>query len=316
MNHARLGPPVRDMHTGRLHTRVYRSGDHHLWRREVLRDGIPAHSLPSLPADTGLAPAELAKDGAYEYWVVGSLSLGHLIWPPTADAAHRESLAQAMTNAGQTLRSLHAQGPVLVDPAPVPPPVTRLTRWLRSADDHAHHRLTAVLGPARLRELSAWCDVLATPTSAHPHTLLHGEPSVGLIIPCPAPTYAVLLTGETLSHGPAVFDTGWLIGELAEMARLSDPTHAPLFAALATALLTGYGPLTSDDIAPLRLAAGLRSVVHVADYATYVGWADGLEHCIALLPDLVDTSGQAALDAVAVPDPTAAPECPSRTFTS
>ncbi|CAL9502149.1 hypothetical protein SUDANB15_03440 [Streptomyces sp. enrichment culture] len=307
MNRAQPAAPVRDMRTGRLHTRVYRSGDHHLWRREVLRDGVPARSLPSLPTDTGLAPAELAKDGAYEYRVAGGLSLGHLLWPPTADAAHGAPLSPAMTNTGRALRSLHAQGPVLAGPAPVPPPVTRLARWLRSADDHAHHRLTAVLGPARLRELSAWCDVLVTPASAPPHTLLHGEPSVGLIIPCPAPTHAVLLTGETLSHGPAAFDTGWLIGELAEMARLSGPAHAPLFATLATALLAGYGPLTSDDIAPLRLAAGLRSVVHVADYATYVGWADGLEHCIALLPDLVDTSGQAALDAVAVSASTAAP---------
>ncbi|MFF6811114.1 hypothetical protein ACFZAG_14670 [Streptomyces sp. NPDC012403] len=303
MNHSSLGPPVRDMRTGRLHTRVYRSGDSHLWRREVLRDGVPARSLPSLPAGAGLASAELAEDGAYEYLVAGSLSLGHLIWPPTADPAppaHREALARAMTSAGRALRSLHAQGPVLVDPAPVPPPVTRLARWLRSADDHAHHRLTAVLGPARLRELSAWCDVLGAPDPAHPRTLLHGEPSVGLIIPSPAPAHAVLLTGETLSHGPAAFDTGWLIGELAEMARLSGPAHAPSFAALATALLAGHGPLAPDDITPLALAAGLRSVVHVADYATYVGWTDGLEHCITLLPDLVDTSGRAALDAVRV----------------
>ncbi|MGC9381157.1 hypothetical protein [Streptomyces sp. MH13] len=311
MNRPSLGAPVRDMRTGRLHTRVHRSGDGHLWRREVLQDGIPARALPALPAGTGLAAAELAEDGAYEYRVAGGSSLGHLIWPPTADAAgpaHRETLTPAMMSAGRALRSLHALGPVLIDPAPVPPPVTRLARWLRSADDHAHHRLTAVLGPARLRALSAWCDVLAAPAPAHPRTLLHGEPSVGLIIPSPAPAHAVLLTGETLSHGPAAFDTGWLIGELAEMARLCGPAHAPSFAALATALLTGYGPLGPDDITPLALAAGLRSVVHVADYAAYVGWTDGLDHCIALLPDLVDTSGRAALDAVAVPLSTAAPE--------
>lgn len=59
-----------------------------------------------------------------------------------------------------------------------------------------------------------------------------------------------------------------------------------------------------DVITAPHPAACLRGVVHVAAYATYVGWADSLEHRIILLPDLVDTSDQAAPAAVRVIDTT------------
>lgn len=294
----KYGAPLRDMRTARLRTRVYRAGEQYLWRREVLLDNSPPSVFPPLPPGVAVAMAEYKGGGTYEYRVPGGLSLGHRIWPPVAQTGPHEPLAQAMDCVGRALRSLHVQGPVLPAPRLRPPPITRLSRWLRSADDPAHHRLTAVLGSSRVQEVSAWCDAVADPAPT-PRTLLHGEPSVGVIVPTPASPGALLLTGETLTHGPAAFDIGWLLGELAEMARLSDAAHTPLFADLAAALLAGYGPLDFDP-ALLSLTAGLRSVVHVSDYATYVGWNDALEHSIALLPDLVDTAGRAALDAVGV----------------
>lgn len=294
--------PLHDMRTGRLRTRVYRAGEQYLWRRDVLiGDSAPSGALPPLPAGVGLAEAEYRGDGTYEYRAPGGLSLGHRIWPPAARTGPPEPLVRAMRTVGRALRALHARGPALPVPALPPPPISRLSRWLRSTDDHAHRRLTAVLGPSRVEELAAWCDALTDTASARP-ALLHGEPSVGVIVPSPDPSGTVLLTGESLTHGPAAFDLGWLLGELAEMARLADPAHTPLLVDLAAALLAGHGPLDSGS-ALLPLAAGLRSVVHVSDYATYVGWNDGLEHCIALLPDLVDTAGHAALDAVGVRTP-------------
>lgn len=293
------GTPLRDLRTGRLRTRVYRAGDRYLWRRDILRDAPPHGRVPVLPSHPGLAAAVKRTRETYDYVVQGEFSLGHSIWPPAVHTGSASPHARAMRCVGGALRALHAQGPVLASPAPRPQPVTRLSRWLDHADDHARHRLAAVLGFARVRELSAWCEAL-TGTASGPHTLLHGEPSVGVIVPLPDGTSTVLLTGETLAHGPAAFDTGWLLGELSEMARMSDPGHRPLFTDLTTAFLTGLGGLgPRPDL--VALAAGLRSAVHVADYVTYVGWHDGLHDLIAILPDLVDTAGRTALDALGVP---------------
>jgi hypothetical protein len=126
--------------------------------------------------------------------------------------------------------------------------------------------------------------------------LLHGAPSLGLIVPSVSPGNCALLSGEDLARGPAAFDLGWLLGELAEMRAtnvrgiggLPDDRSGPL----ARALLDGYGP-PGDSVTTGR-AATVRVFTHAHDYAAFVGWHDHVTDYLDIIADLIDEDGSSA----------------------
>ncbi|MFJ5222105.1 hypothetical protein [Streptomyces sp. NPDC088400] len=278
------------------------------WTRQRLAGGLDTPP-GQVTAGAGTSPYVLLGTRSADtvtYLVPGGRTLAEIVWPPDRFNGSSELATSALRSTGRALRDLAAcPAPFPGTPAP-PPALTRLTRWLdgEGTEEGAvrlHKLCRSGLGAIRMRVLRDWCRAPAGHRERQ--VLLHGEPSLGLIVPVPDEPHAVLLTGETLSQGPPEFDVGWLLGELAEMADVAR-RHAltdgqgrpPRFDAMATALMAQRGPL--PDLALLRRVATLRRLAHVVDFATYVGWNPGVEAYVEALAGLVDGDGRPALTAI------------------
>ncbi|MFC9219971.1 hypothetical protein ACFT8W_04100 [Streptomyces hygroscopicus] len=239
----------------------------------------------------------------FSYLSPGDRSLAQTIWPPGRVSVTPELATGAMQAVGRALRDLAAYRAGMPGVSAAPPALSRLDRWLRQGgtgenSTRLHELCRSRLGESRLRVLKEWCREPAEPAPGH--VLLHGEPSLGLIVPAPDGPGAVLLTGETLSRGPREFDAGWLIGELAEMADVArhhlpaaGELELPPFDTMAAALLEGCGG--SMELTPLGRVATLRRLAHVVDFATYVGWNPGVGAYVEAIAELVDSDGRPAL---------------------
>ncbi|WP_349345454.1 hypothetical protein [Streptomyces rapamycinicus] len=119
-----------------------------------------------------------------------------------------------------------------------------------------------------------------------------------------------LLIGEELARGPAEYDVGWLLGELAELrllalARTGDDQSVSACEEAARHLLRGYGGDHLDPV-PLGRVAALRVLTHAHDYAAYVAWTAELSDYLDVIAALLDAEGAPAVPA-AVPQHPAHP---------
>ncbi|WP_372408751.1 hypothetical protein [Streptomyces luteireticuli] len=288
--------------TGQLHTEIFATEDNcFLWRRRHLVGGtatavaVGIRDAEFLDSSPHLAVGRPDGDTVV-YTAPGSRSLARIIWPP---APAQLPPTAAMTTVGRALRDLNTCTTPLTAPGP-PPALGRLSRWLRTGDGkdgaaRLHQLCTDRMGPTQLRTLDDWCHAASAGTTGH--VLLHGEPSLGLVVPGPDGHDTVLLTGESLCHGRPEHDMGWLLGELAEMAdvaarHLPDGTTTP-FAAMAEALSAGRD-WTPDPVL-LGRTATLRRMAHLVDFAGHVGWSDGITGYVDTLAALVGDDGRTVL---------------------
>ncbi|MFD0266127.1 hypothetical protein ACFVGY_05945 [Streptomyces sp. NPDC127106] len=237
------------------------------------------------------------------YLCRGDLSLAHLVWPPGRSAVPPQAAAAALRAVGHALAGIAHHAPLREDgPTGPPSALLRLNSWLATGDGageavRLYDLCRSLLGRRRLHDLRQWTDELTGPAAGS--VLLHGEPSLGLVVlPREGAAAPVLLTGESLARGPAEFDPGWILGELAEMADIARRHDAAggtveLFGAMAAALLAARGPL---DTARLGRVATLRRLAHLVDFASYVRWTPGMEPSLEQLVHLVDEAGNPALD--------------------
>lgn len=280
--------------TGRMRTTVLDAGSgRYTWIRTPGRDcpepfGVPrtGQRFPGVPA-VELSFADPAAEGGAQYAVRGRKSLAQVLVEGRADpppwAGH------VLRGVGAALAVLHRTG----DPTPLsgytPRGPRRLLTWLRDgrgprAASRLHRLLVATAGRDRLDQLSDWCD--ETTTSPSP-VVVHGEPSIGLVIP--ADGSAHLLVGEDLALGPAAFDLGWCAAGLLELDWTIGQAHPGYFPSLIRDLLDGYGDATTLEAAGRSAVTG--TWTHLHDFSAYVGWRDEL---VVNLPRLIETLDAAA----------------------
>ncbi|WP_128433861.1 hypothetical protein [Streptomyces cyaneus] len=321
------GEIVDEFGTGFLRTRVRRHGRGFVWERSAgelrrepfsavsdeVRAAVSAVVPESAPGVAGVLPVlGVPQDGARRYPAGAARSVGHLLLS-ALDARQRGLLHHLLYEVGRTVRRVHEGVPVRLATGR-PRGAARLASWLRTTPSrtpsptpssdapHAHlpnlHALAARrLGPDRLARVLGWCDELAV--GGEGDVFLLGGVGSGALVPGAAPGAGVLLAGEELARGPAAYDVGWLLGELAEfrLVHLTRPEHADLAehcAESARSFLRGYGDHGTDPVA-LGRAAALRVFTHAHDYAAYVGWTDEFPAYLDCIAELIDTDGTAAV---------------------
>ncbi|WP_226351936.1 hypothetical protein [Pseudonocardia sp. ICBG601] len=168
----------------------------------------------------------------------------------------------------------------------------RTSRWLakeRMSTSHFDNLVRSRWGSFRLARLQSWLEQTELATHS---VLLHGFASLGVLLPPILTTTTEFLIGADIAAGRPEVDLGWLLGELAEVARTTCREIVD-FDELSRLLLQGYGP-GYNEIALGRIAV-LRMVTHLHDYATYVEWnADCVRHADFLV-DLIDDEGRSTL---------------------
>ncbi|RST21050.1 hypothetical protein EF908_24120 [Streptomyces sp. WAC04770] len=312
--------PVDAFGTGYLVTRVLRHTEGGwLWiRRPGERRPVPFTPVPPAfrAAVTALPEPEVrlslgAPAGTDRlYSAPGPAAVGHRMLGAGPDTDW-SAVEQLLAGTGRLLRALHSCGPAAdALPAAPPPGAARLAGWLveRPADGPAGALYTAArqrLGALRLACVLDWSEDAGEPGPTP--VALHGGTSVGSLVPGEGP-YAdtgALLAGEELARGPASYDVGWLLGELAELRRhhldRGDREAAAHCTGAGLAFLRGYDDRALDRKA-LGRTATLRILTHAHDFAAYVGWASQLLGLLDLVADLVDTDGLAALPDNDLPD--------------
>ncbi|MGW4794150.1 hypothetical protein ACWEPC_17290 [Nonomuraea sp. NPDC004297] len=217
--------------------------------------------------------------------------IDRMLWP-AAFSTTAHLLPPALKAAGAALRELTD----LPIPDGIPtgmPELGRLLRWLRSGGGNArdgargnaqrlYKQARWRLGPDMWTELTETCGLLC----ARPERVIHGNPTLSGVFPRSTATGGVtILTGETLTAGPADFDISWLTGELLMHHLLSDGANDLDHAGLARAALEGYGldsaPAQATPIARLRL------LHHVLSYVVHVNWRDDLVDRLGSIQDKV-----------------------------
>ncbi|MES5818204.1 hypothetical protein [Streptomyces sp. RG80] len=304
-------------------TRIHRRGASYEWvrhpgplRREPFTPVTPEVRAAVEALRTGAARLTLGTpDGpARRYPVSGLNPLGTLLLTGPDDET-RVAMDRLLHATGRALHTLHTGVPDTDGAARGPAGVGRLAVWLRGGQgpQHAPRLFETVrerLGAERCERVLAWC---AETGPDHPDAVfLHGGVSLGALIPDPAPdpdtgpptgaarlgVTGTLLIGEDLARGPAEYDVGWLLGELAEFRLLPQGSPAPDAAdrllESGRRFLTGYGPSRLSLTAVGRVAT-LRILTHAHDFAAYVGWHDQLPVYADLVADLLDSDGAAAL---------------------
>ncbi|MGX4692307.1 hypothetical protein [Streptomyces sp. JNUCC 63] len=302
--------------TGYLTTRILRDGPDYLWCRApgaARTSGftpIPPsarRALAVLPADGAgvvlgddavVGPGEDAAAGVTErrYRVGSAYSLGHVLGNHQAAPHQWAALPRLLRQAGRTLRTVHERVPASTAQG-APHGTLRLAGWLagRPGPGRAgrlRQEARARLGRDRLERAAQWCATLNSPDGQS--VFLLGGAALGSVVPSPAGTGCLIMAGEELARGPAAYDLGWALGELAEFRLLhfagGDPAAdaaAAHCAEASGALLEGYGAAGVDRVEVAR-AAVLRMLVHTHDYAAFVDWTDQLTQYLDLLADLID----------------------------
>ncbi|MBA4864771.1 hypothetical protein H1V43_26150 [Streptomyces sp. PSKA54] len=294
-----------------MRTRVYQKEDGYLWHRTRLHRTPVTDPLGCFPTHTEEASVRVApgtrRGNTFAYRLGASLTLGEALlqaWETNQLAA----LVSDFAKAGALSRRRQGTPPA---PAILPPPLgaAHLRDWLQQperagaqTDTQARYRLHLAmrqsLGAARMRELTDWVDQLTQP-AAH-WVPLHGEFSLSALVPGPDHGPLWVLFGETVARGPLEYDTGWLLGELAEWSDLTrrrasaDTPEAELLGEMGRALLRAAG--TGLDAKWLGRVVVLRRLMHVVDHASYVGWSDLLLPYVDLMPELIDSRGMSTLN--------------------
>jgi hypothetical protein len=292
-------------------TRIHRRAAAYEWVRHPgplrLEPFTPVHpdlrtTLEALDTD-GVRLGVGVADGPERRYRAGSPSTAsNVLQPGPADEVW-PALQPLLHATGRALLLLHTGVAAPAD-APAPAGATRLASWLRTGHGPQHApRLFALarqmLGAERWERASDWA---ADATGARPGAVfLHGGASLGALVLDATPDglltgTGTLLTGEDLARGPAAYDVGWLLGELAEFRLLPQgrqhPQTAHRLREAARHILRGYGPVC--PVAVGRVAT-LRILTHAHDFAAYVGWHDQLPEYVGLVADLLDSDGAAAL---------------------
>ncbi|WP_214102569.1 hypothetical protein [Acrocarpospora catenulata] len=204
-------------------------------------------------------------------------------------------VADTLLETGASLARLHAL-PLPQTGLPSPEGPRRLLAWLRSGQGpggapELHPRAAEILGGDRMAAVAAWCA-----PAAGPGALLHGAPSMGILLPMLPGRDGCLLTGENLSAGPPESDLGWLIGELVEFRETNRRFGALRdvdYDLLIGRVLDGYA--AAVDHAAVGRAAAVRFLSHVYDFAAFVRWKDVLVDYLKLVADVIDAAGEGRL---------------------
>lgn len=192
---------------------------------------------------------------------------------------------------GVFLGALHATSPPAGAEAYTPLTSQRLASWIDtpqgSRATRLHDALRASLGPARWRSIQKWLDELR---DAENRVLVHGGPSLGLLVQAAGADADALLIGEDAGLGPWQSDVGWVLGELSELrtwsARHRASSGASLWDRAETAFSHGYG--RQPDLLAHR-AAVLRGLLHLHDFCVFVTWDQAeVQQYTALLKGRID----------------------------
>ncbi|MDE3723107.1 phosphotransferase [Nocardiopsis sp. N85] len=272
---------LRSYGTRLLRTTVSRDENGFVWVRRPGPDAPAPFAPARISADPALETAAVEGVGGLRLALgtpVGEGRLYRAFGPDTVAGrllygGGGPGLSVHLRGLGAMLRHLHGITPAEGTAAlGRPRGLDRLGRWLA---DPAPERVDAAgraarerLGDRRWGLLRDWYGELLAAAPA----LCHGAPGLGSLVPGGEGAAAVLLTGEDLSAGPPVFDLGWTVGELTELAWQMGRGRE-IWQPLLTALFEGYG----DDLGPhwYRWAA-LRTVLHTHDFSTYTEAAPDL----------------------------------------
>lgn len=289
-----LGATVDEFGTRFVQTRVGDLGEgRFVWERRAGESRGHPLSGPSDAARAAVAAADapgvrlvlpMAAGDMLRYALPGAFSAARLL--RSADPAVADLVRAALAGTGAALRRLHAAA-VPADVPRGPPAISRLSGWLAAPDGDLAPPARRRLGRGRWARAQDWCDGQPGPGG---DVLLHGAPSLGLLVPSPQRAVAGLITGEDLARGRAELDLGWLLGELVELehaARRGLGSAVPGdYAGFTAALLNGYGAEPAG--AATRRVAALRVLTHAHDYAAYVGWHDDLLAYLDIVAELLD----------------------------
>ena len=212
---------------------------------------------------------------AWQHTVPGPASLALLL----SAGMRAEPLERVAAALGTTLAAVHSRTPAptfpepsglsrlrawsLVGPRDDDTRDTRYTRDTRRALDTVAEALGADGLDTLLRDLD---------TEGAPAATLLGAPGSQTVHPDPAGGPATVLVTDEVASGAPSWDLGWFVGELVERATTS--TGDPETLARASRALLGAYARVAEPVDPhhVAAAAAARVLVHVHDYATYVGW--------------------------------------------
>ncbi|MGW2448717.1 hypothetical protein [Streptomyces sp. NPDC001675] len=289
-----LPRPIREYGSLKVRTRVYRREHGFLWHRTRRHRTTADDPLGCFTGNASLVPGTRQGD-TFAYLLEVPFTLGEVVLQAW-DKNDMSALSACFTEVGTLLRRVRTSAPA---PSSWPPPLgaSHLRDWLRHpdrADPGARHRLHVAMrdsiGSARMGELDSWVDQLTRP--AKDSVPLHGEFSLSALVAGRDGGPVRLLIGETVARGPLEYDVGWVLGELAEWSDLAAEDDTRLDA-LGRALLCAAGPRV--DLGRLGRVVVLRRLMHVIDYASYVGWSELLVPYIESMPELIDSHGTSTL---------------------
>ncbi|WP_306965660.1 hypothetical protein [Streptomyces afghaniensis] len=117
-------------------------------------------------------------------------------------------------------------------------------------------------------------------------TLLHGKPGTGVVVPDREGDSGALLIGEDMATGPPALDTGWVLGELAEVRGVvraaAGSAEADRWSELARSFAMGYGRAAPAEAGAV---ATLFMLTHLRDSSEFVG--DWDEWRVSVVLDLI-----------------------------
>lgn len=283
---------VRETSTGYLSTTltVSERGEHTLVRRAGAdRPARPAPSSAHLDhVARSVGPPSLTSPGwargdAWHHPVPGPASLALLLSAGMRD----EPLLRLCASVGTTLGEVHSR-PVQ-EPLDEPSGLGRLRGWSRTGPRAAGQALDVVAEELGADGLDALLADLDAVTAATPVTTLLGAPGSQSVFPDPRGGPPTVLVTDEIAGGPPAWDLGWFVGELVERS-LGTPAGAPALQRAARHLLGAHAATAGSVTAPqdVAVAAAARIVVHVHDYAAYVGWHDSLRERLRAVARLRD----------------------------
>ena len=209
-------------------------------------------------------------EGGWAYDVPGEASAATLLlagMPVTG-------VTRMVAPLGAALRAVHDLAP---GDLPAPAGWRRLARWLESGRGPGCagrlHESVLRAEPLQRRARQLLGDLAATE-----RVLALGAPGTNTVYPAPDGDHVVVLVTDEVAAAPAAWDLGWVLGEFLELANDPGVVTTPRSLVghpLAEAVLARYG--AGVDRGLVSRAAVLRWLVHLHDFAAYVGWADDLD---------------------------------------
>lgn len=262
-------PLTREFGTRLLQTEVHGRGPSTKWHRR------PGPEAPAPFTSDGAIDRELAASlgdqvrllvgtpahSGRSYDLPGNQSVASLM----LEASFTDRLPPVLYHLGKLLAEVHTTSWEHALPDDPPRGARRLRDWLRGTPCTLRAQTAACLVREHLGDewwltLQDW----AAEPSNDP-VLLHGAPGLGSLVLAEDDDHAVLLIGEDVSSGPATYDVGWVLGELAELAwQLRWPESIKRSA--LDSFLAGYGTIDLESATRWMI---LRVLLHMHDYSAY-----------------------------------------------